>query len=159
MIFSMKKHPVISAIVAVVIPLAVGGLSALLAGDMKTEYIKPALYPPDWLFPVAWTILYVMMGIASYLVYKRSDCVINDALKVYFYQLFVNFCWPIVFFRFGYLAAAAVVLDVLIILVVSNIIEFYKVHKTAGKLLIPYLIWCVFALYLNVAIAILNPAV
>lgn len=50
-------------------------------------------------------------------------------------------------------------LGVLIILVISNIIEFYKVHKTAGKLLIPYLIWCVFALYLNVAIAILNPAV
>ncbi len=153
---SIKKHPLICAAIAVAIPLAVGFLSSLIAGNMDPSIIKPPLSPPDWVFPVVWTILYIMIGIASYIVYKKSDCLINDALKAYAYQLFVNFCWPIVFFRFEYFSAAAVVLGVLILLVISNIIEFYKVDKTAGKLLVPYLVWCVFALYLNIGIALLN---
>ena len=97
-------------IIAIVIPLAVGGLSTLISGGTKASFEKPPLSPPDWLFPVVWTILYVMIGIASYLIYKESEYKFNDALKAYCYQLFVNFCWPIVFFRFEYYTAAAIVL-------------------------------------------------
>ncbi len=151
-----KKNNIVMLIIAIAIPLAVGGLSTLLSGGTKANFEKPPLSPPDWLFPVVWTILYVMIGIASYLIYKKSEYKFNDALKSYCYQLFVNFCWPIVFFRFEYYTAAAIVLGILILLVISNLIEFYKLNKTAGLLLAPYLIWCLFALYLNVGVAVLN---
>lgn len=151
-----KKNNIVMLIIAIVIPLAVGGLSTLISGGTKASFEKPPLSPPDWLFPVVWTILYVMIGIASYLIYKESEYKFNDALKAYCYQLFVNFCWPIVFFRFEYYTAAAIVLGVLILLVISNLIEFYKLNKTAGLLLVPYLVWCLFALYLNIGAAVLN---
>ncbi len=153
----MKKNSKLMPVVFALIPVAVGGLSALLAGgNLSSDYKTPPLNPPDWVFPVVWNILYIMIGIASYIIYKESECKFNDALKTYWYQLFVNFCWPIVFFRFHYFTAAAIVLGVLILLIIANIIEFYKLNKTAGLLLVPYLAWCLFALYLNVGVAVLN---
>lgn len=151
-----KKDRLILLIIAIALPLLVGGLAVLASGGTKGSFVKPPFSPPDWVFPVVWNILYIMLGIASYLIYKDSDYKFNDALKAYFYQLFVNFIWPIVFFRFEYYTAAAVVLGVLIILVIGNIIEFYKLNRTAGLLLVPYLAWCFFALYLNVGVAVLN---
>ena len=151
-----KNNSIVMLIIAIAIPLAVGGLSTILSGGTQANFEKPPLSPPDWLFPIVWTILYVMIGVASYLIYKKSEYKFNDALKSYCYQLFVNFCWPIVFFRFEYYTAAAVVLGVLILLVISNLIEFYKLNKTAGLLLVPDLVWCLFARYLNVGVAVLN---
>lgn len=151
-----KNNSIVMLIIAIAIPLAVGGLSTILSGGTQANFEKPPLSPPDWLFPIVWTILYVMIGVASYLIYKKSEYKFNDALKSYCYQLFVNFCWPIVFFRFEYYTAAAIVLGVLILLVISNLIEFYKLNKTAGLLLVPYLVWCLFALYLNIGVAVLN---
>lgn len=152
-----RKNNTLVLITSLLIPLAVGWLSTIISGGTsESGFQKPPLSPPDWLFPIVWTILYLMIGYASYLIFKESDYKFNDALKAYAYQLFVNFLWPIVFFRFEYYTAAAVVLGVLILLVISNIIEFYKLNKTAGKLLIPYLLWCLFALYLNIGVAILN---
>lgn len=143
-------------IIAIALPLLVGGLAVLISGGTTGSFAKPPFSPPDWVFPVVWNILYIMLGISSYLIYKDSDYKCNDALKAYFYQLFVNFIWPIVFFRFEYYTAAAVVLGVLILLVIGNIIEFYKLNRTAGLLLVPYLIWCLYALYLNIGVAVLN---
>lgn len=139
------------------LPLVVGGLSAAIAGDMsKVSYTRPPLYPPAWVFPAAWTILYLMMGFASYLVYRDCDYLLNDAMKCYFYQLFVNFTWSIVFFRFEYYAAAAVVLIALLLLTVGTIAQFFEINKTAGKLMLPYIAWLIYALYLNVGVAVLN---
>ncbi len=152
----MKKHSLIGLIIAILIPLAVGGLSALLSGGTSGDFQSPPLAPPGWVFPVVWTILYIMIGISSYIIWLKSDCKLTEALKTYIYQLIVNFCWPIVFFRFEYFSAAAVLLGVLILLVISNIAEFRKLDKTAAKLLLPYLIWCLFALYLNIGVAVLN---
>lgn len=153
----MKKHSIVKLIIAILIPLAVGGLSTLLAGGTKGDnFVSPPLSPPDWVFPVVWNILYIMLGVASYLIWKESEYKWNDALKSYVYQLIVNFTWPIVFFRFEYYTAAVIVLGVLILLVIANIIEFYKLNKTAGLLLVPYLLWCLFALYLNIGVAVLN---
>lgn len=151
-----KEGKLIILIIAIALPLLVGGLAVLISGGATGSFVKPPFSPPDWVFPVVWNILYIMLGISSYLIYKDSDYKFNDALKAYFYQLFVNFIWPIVFFRFEYYTAAAVVLGVLILLVIGNIIEFYKLNRTAGLLLVPYLIWCLYALYLNIGVAVLN---
>lgn len=145
------------AVLLTALPLAVGGLSAAIAGDMSQKtYAQPPLSPPGWVFPVVWTVLYLMMGFASYLVYHDCDYLLNDAMKCFFYQLFVNFSWSIVFFRFELYTAAAVVLIALLLLAVGTAVQFHGVNKTAGKLMIPYLVWLAFALYLNIGVAILN---
>lgn len=147
----------IKAALLTALPLVVGGLSAAIAGDMSSKnYVQPPLSPPAWVFPVAWTILYLMMGFASYLVYRDCDYLLNDAMKCYFYQLFVNFTWSIVFFRFEFYAAAVIVLIALLLLTIGTTVQFNQINKSAGKLMLPYIVWLVFALYLNVGVAVLN---
>ncbi len=153
----IKYENKVKAVLLTALPLVVGGLSAAIAGDMsKQNYAQPPFSPPAWVFPVAWTILYLMMGFASYLVYRDCDCILNDAMKCFFYQLFVNFSWSIVFFRFGFYTAAAVVLTALLLLTIGTTVQFFGINKTAGRLMIPYVIWLIYALYLNVGVAVLN---
>lgn len=148
-------------VVAILIPLAVGGLSGLFTtGSMMAfdQMIKPPLSPPGWLFPVVWTILFTLMGIASYLVYSegapRSE--VSNALTWYGVQLVVNFFWSIIFFNFGAYIFAFIWLIVLWVLIIITTVKFYKINKTAGILMIPYLLWVTFAGYLNLAIYLLN---
>ena len=143
------------------IPLAVGGLSALLSGDgmrMFTELNQPPLSPPGWLFPIVWTILYLAMGLASYLV-RTSDAPvvqIRKATAVYGLQLAVNFLWSIIFFSAGLYLAAFVWHVLLWILIIITVIRFYRIQERAGDLLVPYLLWVTFAGYLNFGIYLLN---
>ena len=138
----------------IAIPVLVGVLSSLLTmGGMKAfETVnQPPLSPPMWLFPVVWTILYVLMGVASYLV-STSDAdrkQISDAIGVYAAQLLVNFLWPIFFFHFQWYLFSFFWLLLLWVLVFITIKRFYAISKLAGYLLIPYLIWLTFAAYLN----------
>ncbi len=146
---------------SIAIPLAVGGLSAFLSGGgMQTfeSITKPPLSPPGWLFPVVWTILYTLMGIASYLVYQAEASVASKekALAIYGYQLLVNFLWPIFFFDFGWYLFSFFWLLLLWVLVFWMIRLFYDISKTAAYLMMPYLIWLTFAGYLNLGIWILN---
>ena len=147
--------------ICILVPLIVGGLSALLSGGgMKIfgELNKPPLSPPGWLFPVVWTILYILMGIASYLVLssgaRREQ--IDKAIAVYAYQLMVNFLWSILFFDFQWYLFSFLWLILLWILIVITTLRFYRISKTAGYLMIPYLIWVTFAGYLNFGIWYLN---
>lgn len=147
-------------IICIVIPLLVGGVSALLSFSGMSGFenlIKPPLSPPGWLFPIVWTILYILMGIASYLVFK-SNLVYRkkSALTVYGIQLFFNFFWSIIFFGFDMYWFAFIWLVVLYVLIIINIVLFYNINRAAGWLLIPYLCWVTFAGYLNFAIALLN---
>lgn len=141
------------------LPLAVAviGTMFVVAGIAKYELlIKPPLTPPGWVFGVVWTILYVMMGCAAYLV-KISHCRDwKSAMQLYHIQLALNLLWTLLFFRFGALWFSAVVLVVLIAAVVFTVIRFAQCSVSAGRLLLPYLVWSCFALYLNVAIAALN---
>lgn len=147
----------VKSIVFTALPVVVGALSAAIAGDMSSkDYAQPPLSPPGWVFPVVWTALYLMMGYASYLVYRDCDYLLNDAMKCFFYQLFVNFCWSIVFFRFEFYTAAVVVLAALLLLTIGTTVQFFGINKTAGKLMIPYIAWLAFALYLNIGVAVLN---
>ena len=145
-------------IICIALPLAVGGLSALLTrGGMQTfnTLNKPKLSPPGWPFPVVWTILYILMGIASYLV-ATSKKPNGGALIAYGIQLVFNFFWSIIFFGAQRYLFAFIWLVALWVLILITIVKFNKVSPTAAYLMIPYLIWVTFAGYLNLQIAIRN---
>lgn len=142
----------------------VGVLSALVTGDFSgffDKYLQPPLMPPAWVFPVVWVILYALMGISAYLVYSSdgSDEAKKRALGIYAAQLAVNFSWSIVFFRFEELWGAAVVIILLLVLIILMIASFRKVSPPAAVLNIPYLLWVIFAAYLNIAAAVINKQV
>ena len=112
----------------------------------------------SWLFPVVWTILYILMGVASYLV-VTSDSPKEEqskAISVYLYQLVVNFLWSTFFFQFGWHLFSFLWLVLLWVLILITLVRFYRIAKPAGYLLIPYLLWVTFAGYLNFAIWLLN---
>lgn len=148
-------------VICIAIPLLVGGVSAFLTGGSMQLFEtvnKPPLSPPGWLFPVVWTILYTLMGIATYLMLtaeaeKQEKA---RALSVYIYQLIVNFLWPTFFFNFQWYLFAFLWLVLLWILVLITLLRYYNISKPAGYLLIPYLIWLTFAAYLNLGIWLLN---
>ena len=142
------------------LPLAVGGLATLLAGGMGSykSFAQPPLSPPGWVFPVVWTLLYLAMGYSSWRVYTKEE---NHrqrrlSLGLYLVQLFLNFLWPIVFFRFEAFLLAFGVLIALWIGIVATMWQFYKSDERAGDLLIPYLLWVTFAGYLNLGVYLLN---
>ncbi|MDE7445775.1 MAG: tryptophan-rich sensory protein [Lachnospiraceae bacterium] len=145
-------------ITCLAIPLAVGSLSALLTqNSMETfnSITKPGLAPPGWLFPVVWTILYILMGIASYLV-LTSGKPNNYALTVYGIQLVFNFFWSIIFFNLELYLFAFIWLVLLWLLILKTTLLFYQISKPAGYLMVPYLLWVTFAGYLNLSIYLLN---
>ena len=147
-------------LIALGIPLGVGGLATLLAGGMARykSYVQPPLSPPGWVFPVVWTLLYLAMGYASYRVVTRcqDSAKTRKALMVYGIQLGVNALWPIVFFRFEAFLPAFGVLAALWVLIVVTMFRFYQCEEKAGDLLVPYLLWVTFAGYLNLGVYLLN---
>ena len=144
--------------VSIAIPLAVGGLSAWVnAGKFEDpSLVQPPLSPPTWLFPIVWSILFTLMGISAARVWM-SDCPDrSDALFIYATQLVVNFLWTVFYFSFEALLLSFFWLLFLIALVVLMIVRFERCRPGAGKLNIPYLIWLIFAAYLNLATYLLN---
>ena len=148
--------------IAVLLPVAVGTVAAYITRGAQVLFgmmSKPPLSPPAWLFPVVWTILYVLMGIASYLVYQQGEDMddVKEALKIYLIQLAFNFFWSIFFFNFEWYLFSFIWLIALWGLILVTILKFSKISKPAAYLMIPYLIWVTFAGYLNLAIYMLNP--
>ena len=157
----MKHRTALTYAVSIVAALAVGGLSALLTGDSMEQYgayLLPPLAPPGWLFPVVWTVLFILMGVSSAMVYLSSDDCRRDALLIYAFQLFLNLGWSVLFFSFGLLLAAFVWLLVLAAVIVVMVAMFFAIRPAAGILQIPYFLWVLFAGYLNLAIFLLNSA-
>lgn len=153
----MNKKNKYDFILFLLIPLAVGTLSALFSGTMSyASFQKPAVSPPSWLFPIVWTILYILMGISSYLIYSSNNAEKTKALTTYGLQLVFNFFWSILFFRYSLYFFAFLWLLALILLIVIMIYQFYKISPLAAYLQIPYLLWCIFAAYLNYGIYKLN---
>lgn len=141
------------------LPLAVGALSAFLIRNQLSVYRQwahPPLTPPAWVFPFVWTILYLLMGIGSYLVAVSLSPQRKNALSLYLLQLFLNFLWPIVFFRFQEPLFALLILLLLWYTVFQMIQAFSIIFPLAGILQIPYLLWLSFAIYLNLGIFFLN---
>lgn len=147
--------------VAILIPLAVGALSAWITKnsmDIYSTINRPALSPPSYLFPIVWSVLFILMGISSAIIYL-SDAKPDDkrsALSIYAVNLAVNFFWSIIFFNMRKYLFSFIWLILLAITIIAMIGKFKKISKTAAYLQIPYLLWVIFAGYLNLMIYILN---
>lgn len=144
----------------ILIPLLVGGLSSILAGGMEAfeNFNPPPLTPPDIVFPIVWSILYTLMGISMALVLSSDALpyVKSQSVKIYALQLFFNFFWSILFFRFQAYLLSFLWIVALWVLIILMIKQFYKASKPAAYLQIPYLVWVTFATYLTLATFILS---
>lgn len=147
-----------SLVINIVIPLIVGIIGSLLGNStMGFDSInKPSFNPPGIVFPIVWTILYILMGISCYLIYTSNSSKKTEALRVYALQLILNMLWTLFFFNLKWYLFSFFWIIALISLVSIMIYRFIKINKTAGYLQIPYLIWLIFASVLNLSIYFLN---
>ena len=135
-----------------VLPLAVGGAAAVLTMDAMAQYSalpQPPLAPPAWVFPAVWTVLYLLMGAASRRVYRLGTQESRNALMLYYVQLAAHFVWPLLYFRAQESEVAFWWLLLLLALVLAALSAFFRLDKAAGRLLMPYAAWLLFAAYLN----------
>lgn len=145
----------------IALPLGVGVVSGFLTRggveSFNATAIKPFFMPPGWIFPVVWTILYILMGISAYIV-EASDSHKNKkfSLTLYYIQLFFNFVWSFIFFSFGSYLFAFIWIIILWVLVVATTVEFNKIEPKSAYLMIPYIIWVTFASVLNFSVYLLN---
>ncbi len=157
----MKNFSVQGAVISAGIALLTDMLSSLLSGGQQQVYgqlILPPFAPPPWLFGVVWPILYILMGIAAYLIYITPASPADKQVSLFYYgaQLFVNFTWSIVFFRFQAYGLSVLVLALLLVLVTFTMIYFFDLNRLAALLLLPYYLWLLVAYYLNIGIFLLN---
>lgn len=142
---------------SILIPVIVGGVVGIIVSQFMDYNLlqKPFLAPPSIVFPIVWTILYITMGI-SYGILKSKNLTDKDIDWIYYWQLAINALWSIIFFVFKWRFFAFIWIILLVIAVIMMIVKFYAKDKTAGLLQIPYLLWVIFASYLNLAFYILN---
>ncbi|MGB0756993.1 MAG: TspO/MBR family protein [Patescibacteria group bacterium] len=148
-------------ILAVVVPLGIGFLGSLAnEGSLNVWYellVRPILAPPNWVFGPVWTILYLLMGTASYLVWQqRKKPYARKALVLYGLQLGLNLVWSFAFFGLQSLLVGFIDIVLLLVVIGATIVMFDRVDKRAGWLLLPYIVWVGFATYLNLAFLLLN---
>ena len=148
-------------IISIAISLGIGTLSAFFTrGNMEiySSINNPPLSPPSILFPIVWSILYILMGISAAIIYKSAADPMKKkkALTSYAISLGFNFIWSIIFFNLRLYLVAFVILLFLLLYIVKTIISYYEINKLASLLQIPYLLWVTFAGYLNLGIFILN---
>lgn len=155
------KVNIISLIISFLITLGGGIIIGILTKNSSIIYeqiTKPKFSPPGYVFGIVWLILYILMSISLYRVYMKlkTENKSSSAILLYIIQLGINFLWPIIFFMFKLYGVSWIILLILIIILSIVIVKFFKIDKLAGILLVPYLIWCIYALYLNISIWILN---
>lgn len=141
----------------ILIPVILGGIVGLIISMFMdySELNKPPLSPPGFIFGIVWTILYILMGI-SYGILDYKNLIDTNTKNIYYLQLFVNLLWPMAFFVFKWRLFAFIWLLLLVALIVKMIIEFFQKDKIAAYLQIPYLLWSIFASYLNIGVYLLN---
>ena len=142
---------------SILVPVILGGIIGFIISNFidYNSLEKPFLAPPSIVFPIIWTILYILMGV-SYGRLKSKQLTDEKINVIYYLQLAINLLWPIFFFVFKWRLFAFFWIILLDIVVIKMIIEFYKKDKLAGLIQIPYLLWLIFASYLNLGIYILN---
>lgn len=155
--------PIYKLIIAVLIPLAVGSLAGYFTASSVngwyTTLVKPSFNPPNWLFAPVWTSLYIMMGIALFLVWNSgaAEDVKRTAVSLFIVQLVLNFLWSFVFFYAQQPGWALVNIILMWIFIFLTILWFGKISSLSAWLLVPYICWVSFATVLNYAIWKLNP--
>lgn len=155
----MSKINIKQLLLFIAIPLCVGiSASVICKDDFKLFQTlnKPPLSPPAPLFPVVWSVLYILMGISSYSVYSKQHSLTTPCMKIYFIQLSANFVWTILFFKLKQYLFSFLWIIILLFTVVKMTICFYGVNKKTGISQIPYVAWVCFASYLNIAVYYLN---
>lgn len=150
-------NKVLKFIKSILIPVVIGGIVGFLISNFIDYNIinKPPLSPPSIVFPIIWTILYILMG-TSYGILKTKELIDDETNMIYYTQLLVNVTWPIVFFVFKWRFVSILWIILLLILVVYMTIKLYRKNKIAGLLQIPYILWTIFATYLTIGVYILN---
>lgn len=154
--------PVIKFITAIIVPLGVGAIGSYFTSESLSNWFttlnKPSFNPPDWIFFPVWTTLYILMGIAFFLVWNSHTKLDKKytACAYYWIQLVLNFLWSIIFFGLRNPGLALVDIVLLFIMIAGTIMSFRKVSKTAAWLLAPYILWVAFATVLNFQIWRLN---
>ena len=149
-------------LISVALPLSVGGLSGIATArgvqDWYPTLAKPAFNPPDWVFGPVWTLLYLMMGVAAFLVWQRgwNDAAVRVALAVFLVQLVLNGLWSLLFFGMRAPGLAFAEIVVLWLSIGATVVLFWRIIPLAGKILLPYAAWVGFAAVLNGSIWILN---
>lgn len=143
----------------IVITLLVGSFFTLVIMDSFNIYNtidKPFLSPNKIVFPIVWSVLYILMGISLYIVSESKYLNKDKSYLLYILQLLVNSVWPLFFFKFRLFFVSFLIVLLLIYLVIKLILEFYKINKLAAYLQIPYLLWLIFASYLSLGVFLLN---
>ena len=142
---------------SIFIPIIIGGFVGLLISNFidYNSLQKPPFAPPSILFSIMWSVLYFLMGI-SYGILESTELVNSKINNIYYLQLFVNAMWSIIFFILKWRLFSFIWIVLLDILVIVMIVQFYKKNKLSGILQIPYLLWILFASYLNLSIYLLN---
>ena len=160
---SSKKDDIVKLVISILIPLIAGFIGSFATVDGITNFfnvlIKPAWTPPAWAFAPIWTTLFILMGIALFLVWRkgfeRRD--VKIAMGIFGVQLILNILWSVIFFGLRSITGGLIEIIFLWIAILINIILFYRISKAAGILLIPYIVWVTIASYLNYTIYLLNP--
>ena len=146
-------------LISLAISVGTGLLSGIISMSGMGAFqsvVQPPLAPPAFLFPIVWTILYILMGISAYIVWESDSENKQKALTIYAVQLAVNFFWSIIFFNLENYLLALVWIILLWVLIIIMIYEFSKVSTLSAVLQIPYLLWVTFATYLTFGIFLLN---
>ena len=134
----------------------IGGLATInFKEPWYSQLIKPSFNPPDWIFAPVWTTLYLMMTVAIWFFWHSKNRNMNT-VYIYFIHLIFNTTWSIIFFVFHNIFLALITLVILIVLIIILIVRFKRVNLLSTYLMIPYLLWCCYALILNVNLLILN---
>ena len=155
----MLKNKILSFILFFLVTFSasfIGGLASInLKEPWYSQLIKSNYNPPDWVFAPVWTTLYLMMTFAIWFYWhsKRRDM---NTIYIYFIHIVFNTTWSIVFFGLHQILLALIVLMILIILIIILILKFKRVNYVSSFLMIPYLLWCCYALFLNFNLYILN---
>ncbi len=157
----LNKSKVWNYVFWILITLGIGFASSQLIPNSEEFYQQlslPSFAPPAWLFGVVWTVIYILMGISVARISSlhEKDASVARALRLYLVQLVVNFMWPIIFFRYEALFLAFVWILLLLVLVIKMYRMFKEIDPVSALLLIPYILWLLFATYLNFGILVLN---
>ncbi len=151
----------IKLILCISLTLSIGSISGIATSSgINNWYVtlnKPVFNPPNYLFGPVWTVLYILMGVSFYLILQSENSILKRrAIIIFFIQLFLNFCWSFLFFKFKLVEVAFIEIISIWVSIIIMIFTFYKINKTASYLQIPYLLWVSFASVLNGSIWILN---
>lgn len=162
---SSKRFSIINfwqLVISLAVPLIVGGLTGLVTSNKIDSWyaglVKPFFNPPNWLFAPAWTVLYILMGIALFLVLKKGlkKAQVRFAVYIFAAQILLNGVWTLIFFGLESPGWALFEIIFLLLAILLNILFFGRISRLAGYLLIPYILWVCFATALNIGIFILN---